>query len=114
MATKKRPKTMARGSRKAGKAEPGFKPLEITLDSKLSYMINSTHPVIAELKKFSNEGVVRLHTFDSANERIPSLAVKDFQKLLKIIYPKAVPRPWMTILISGSLRITRPLAGITS
>jgi hypothetical protein len=95
MATKTKPKARAKGSKKASKsvkAEPGFKPLEITLDSKLSYMINSTHPVIADLKKLSNEGMVRLHTFDSSNERIPGLDIKEFRKLLKVTYPQGSPR----------------------
>jgi hypothetical protein len=91
MAGKKRARKAAKAS-KSVKAGPGFKPLEITLDSKLSYLINSTHPVIADLKKLSNEGMVRLHTFDSANERIPSLDIREFRKLLKITYPQGSPK----------------------
>ncbi|MBN2042691.1 MAG: hypothetical protein JW754_02695 [Candidatus Aenigmarchaeota archaeon] len=44
--------------------------IHVTLDSKLSWNINSPHPVITALKEMENGGMVKIHTADSLMERL--------------------------------------------
>lgn len=75
--------------KKSGKS--GIKVIEITLDSKLSYLMNSPHPFFDALNWFSNAGTVRVHTFDNSAERVESLHPSEIEIVKRIAYPEGKP-----------------------
>ncbi len=67
------------------------KVIDITLDSKLSYLMNSPHPFFETLKEFSNEGTVRIHTFDNSAGSVESLHPSEIETVKRIAYPEGNP-----------------------
>ncbi len=60
--------------------------INVTLDSKLSWNINSPHPVITELKELENEGRVKIHTADSLMERLEKVDQRTYDMIRDVTH----------------------------
>ncbi len=60
--------------------------INVTLDSKLSWNINSPHPAITALRELENEGRVSIHTADRSAERLDNIDKRTYEMFLKVTH----------------------------